>query len=412
MNATERLYYQDSHLTNFKAHVTALVSDERGRPAVTLDRTAFYPTGGGQPSDTGTLGAARVVECINDEASGVLHVVEGDALRVGEEVVGSIDWPRRLDHIQQHTGQHILSQAFIELFGAETRGFRMMERVSEIDVALNDPTDERTERAVDLANRIIWEDRAIRIHHVTAEQAAAMPLRKEQKREGHTRVIEIEGFDMNACGGTHAHRTGEVGVIAVPRWERAKGLTRVEFVAGGRALNDYRQANRTAREVAALFSVGRDDSPASVSRLMEENKNLLRRMRVLEEIAARVEAEELINTSVQKQSDGSRIVTHIFDGRDAESLKRLALAVASHPQSIALLGSRDGDDARLVFARSPDATGDMGALMREACATLNGRGGGRPDLAQGGGRNTESLRIAIEAAARRLSEGERACAPA
>ena len=412
MNATERLYYQDSHLTNFKAHVTALVSDERGRPAVTLNRTAFYPTGGGQPSDTGTLGAARVVECINDEASGVLHVVEGDALRVGEEVVGSIDWPRRLEHIQQHTGQHILSQAFIELFGAETRGFRMMERVSEIDVALNDPTDERTERAVDLANRIIWEDRAIRIHHVTAEQAAAMPLRKEQKREGHTRVIEIEGFDMNACGGTHAHRTGEVGVIAVPRWERAKGLTRVEFVAGGRALNDYRQANRTAREVAALFSVGRDDSPASVSRLMEENKNLLRRMRVLEEIAARVEAEELINTSVQKQSDGSRIVTHIFDGRDAESLKRLALAVASHPQSIALLGSRDGDDARLVFARSPDATGDMGALMREACATLNGRGGGRPDLAQGGGRNTESLRIAIEAAARRLSEGERACAPA
>ncbi len=412
MNATERLYYQDSHLTNFKAHVTALVSDERGRPAVTLDRTAFYPTGGGQPSDTGTLGAARVVECINDEASGVLHVVEGDALRVGEEVVGSIDWPRRLDHIQQHTGQHILSQAFIELFGAETRGFRMMERVSEIDVALNDPTDERTERAVDLANRVIWENRAIRIHHVTAEEAAAMPLRKESSRDGHTRVIEIEGFDMNACGGTHAHRTGEVGVIAVPRWERAKGLTRVEFVAGGRALNDYRQANRTAREVAALFSVGRDDSPASVSRLMEENKNLLRRMRVLEEIAARVEAEELINTSVQKQSDGSRIVTHIFDGRDAESLKRLALAVASHPQSIALLGSRDGDDARLVFARSPDATGDMGALMREACATLNGRGGGRPDLAQGGGRNTESLRIAIEAAARRLSEGERACAPA
>ncbi len=412
MNATERLYYQDSHLTNFKAHVTALVSDERGRPAVTLDRTAFYPTGGGQPSDTGTLGAARVVECINDEAAGVLHVVEGDAPGVGEEVAGSIDWPRRLDHIQQHTGQHILSQGFIELFGAETRGFRMMERVSEIDVALNDPTDERIERVVDLANRVVWEDRAIRIQHVTAEQAAAMPLRKEQKREGHTRVIEIEGFDMNACGGTHAHRTGEVGLIAVPRWERAKGLTRVEFVAGGRALADYRQVNRTARDVAALFSVGRDDSPASVSRLMEENKNLLRRMRVLEEIAARVEAEELINTSVQKQSDGSRIVTHIFDGRDAESLKRLALAVASHPQSIALLGSRDGDDARLVFARSPDATGDMGALMREACSTLNGRGGGRPDLAQGGGRNTESLRIAIEAAARRLSEGERACAPA
>jgi alanyl-tRNA synthetase len=412
MNATERLYYHDSHLTNFGARVIALVSDEQNRPAVTLDRTAFYPTGGGQPSDTGTLGAARVVECINDGAGGVLHVVEGDPPLVGEEVAGSIDWPRRLDHIQQHTGQHILSQAFIELFGAETRGFRMLERVSEIDVALSDPTDERIERAVDLANRVVWEDRAIYIHHVTAEQAAAMPLRKESSRDGHTRVIEIEGFDMNACGGTHASRTGEVGIIAAPRWERAKGLTRVEFVAGNRALNDYRQANRTVREVAALFSVGPDDIPAPVARLMEENKNLLRRVRILEEIAARVEAENIINTSAQKQSDGSRIVTHIFDGRDAESLKRLALALISHPQTIALLGSRDGEDARLVFARSPDARGDMGALMREACTMLNGRGGGRPDLAQGGGRNTASLREAIESAARLLSEEERASAPA
>lgn len=412
MNATERLYYQDSHLTNFRARVTALTSDEHKRPAVTLDRTAFYPTGGGQPSDTGTLGAARVVECINDEAGVVFHIVEGTAPQVGTEVEGSIDWPRRLDHLQQHTAQHILSQSFIELFGAETRSFRIMERVSEIDAALDDPSDERIERAVDLANRVIWEDRPVRVHHVTAAEAAAMPLRKESSRDGHTRVVEIEGFDMNACGGTHARRTGEVGLIAVPRWERAKGLVRVEFVAGNRALADYRQANQTARDVAALFSVGRDDTPASVARLMDENKTLLRRLRPLEEIAARVEAAELIGTAAQKLSDGARIVTHIFDRRDAESLKRLALALISHPQTVALLGSRDGTDSRLVFARSQDAPGDMGALMREASATLDGRGGGRPDLAQGGGRNTEKLRAAIEAATRRLSEDGSASTPA
>ena len=409
---TERLYYSDSHLTNFNARVTDVGRDEQGRAAVTLDRTAFYPTGGGQPSDIGTLGAARVVECVDLGADGVRHVIEGDAPAIGAEVACSIDWPRRLDHLQQHTAQHILSQSFIELFNAETRGFRIMERASEIDVTLTDPSDERIERAVDLANRIVWEDRSVRVRHVTTEQAAALPLRKEPTRAGTLCVIEIEGFDLNACGGTHARRTGEVGIIAVSRWERAKGLTRVEFVAGGRALSDYRRANRTARDVAAIFSVARDESTSSVARLFEENKNLLRRTRALEEIAARVEAEEIINADSVRHTDGSRIVTHIFDGRDAESLKRLALALAAHPRTVAILGSRDGDHSRLAFARSVDACGDMGALMREACAMLDGRGGGRPDTAQGGGRHTEKLEAAIEAATRRLLNAPDAHAPA
>jgi len=291
MNSTERLYYTDSHLTTFRARVIAVADDEQGRPAVTLDRTAFYPTGGGQPSDTGTLGAARVVECVDQESRGVMHVIEGAPPEVGEDVEGRIDWPRRLDHLQQHTGQHILSQAFVQLFGAETRSFRMMEHVSEIDVDLPDPTGERIERAVEVANEIIWANRPVHVHHVTAQQAASMPLRKDSVRDGNLRVIEIEGFDMNACGGTHAHRTGEVGIITVSRWERAKGMTRIEFVAGGRALADYREANRAAREVAAMFSVGRDDSLAAVARLIEENKGLVRRMRTLEEIATRIEAE-------------------------------------------------------------------------------------------------------------------------
>lgn len=405
MNITERLYYTDSHLTNFTAHVIAVITDDeqKGRRAVVLDRTAFYPTGGGQPSDRGLIGAARVVECIDDGAEGVRHIIEGEAPHVGEAVTGVIDWPRRFDHIQQHTGQHVLSQSFIELFGAETRGFRIMDEYAEIDLALADPSDERIERAVDLANRIVWEDRALRVHDVTAEQAAALPLRKEPTRDGSLRVVEIDGFDMNACGGTHARSTGEVGIIAVSRWERAKGMTRIEFVAGNRALNDYRRANRTAREVAALFSVGRDDSPASVARLMEENKTLLRHTRALEEIAARVEAEEICNTHSVRHTDGTHVVTHIFDARDAESLKRLALGVVgTRPRTIALLGARDGDNARLVFARSADAHGDMGILMREACTMLDGRGGGRPDIAQGGGRHTEKLEDAIEATVHRL----------
>jgi alanyl-tRNA synthetase len=192
MSTTERLYYLDSHLTEFDARVEAVARVEGGRFGVRLDRTAFYPTGGGQPSDTGTLDEALVVECVDEEEAGVLHVLEGRAPEVGARVRGRVDWPRRLDHMQQHTGQHILSQAFVELFGAQTRSFRMLERISEIDVALDSPSDERIEQAIELANRIIWENRPVRVRHVSAEEAAALPLRKDSARADELLIIEIE----------------------------------------------------------------------------------------------------------------------------------------------------------------------------------------------------------------------------
>ena len=401
MPATERLYYSDSHLIEFEARVTDKSERVSGWTAVTLDRTAFYPTGGGQPSDTGTLNGARVLECIDAEEDGVLHVIQGRAPELGASVKGRVDWTRRLDHIQQHTGQHILSQAFVSLFNAPTRGFRVMDESCEIDVELTNPTNEAIERAVELANNVIWEDRQITINTATREEAARLPLRKEPSREGELRLIEIEGFDLTPCGGTHAYRTGEVGLIAVPSWERAKGLTRIEFVAGGRALADYRRANKTARTVAGLFSAGRDDAAKLTAHLLEENKELHRRIRTLEEVADRVEADELLAT-ISPNPAGIRIVSRIFDGRDAESLKHLAQALISHSNTIALLASREQEAARLVFARSADTGGDMNALMREACALIDGRGGGKPDMAQGGGRNVERLSEALESVLKSL----------
>jgi alanyl-tRNA synthetase len=406
MSTTERLYYQDSRLLEFDARVIGLSELDDGQIGVTLDRTAFYPTGGGQPTDTGMLGDARVVDCIDAEDEGVLHVIQGPAPEVGDSVHGKIDWLRRLDHLQQHTGQHILSAAFVELFDAPTLSFRVLEHECEIDVELVGATDERIEQAVDRANQIIWQSRPISIRQVTAEEAATLPLRKEPARAGDLRVIEIGDFDLTPCGGTHASSTGEVGVIAVRTWERAKGLTRIHFMAGLRALADYRKANQTAREVAELFSAGRDDSPALVARLVEENKKLKRRVGELEQIACRVEADELLHdsaTTVSKGApDGTRIVAKVFDDRDAESLKQLALALIAHPKTIAILGSRDGDTGRLVFARSSDAAGDMNALMREACTAIDGRGGGKPDMAQGGGKSVEKLAEAIESALEQL----------
>ena len=394
MPVTERLYYSDSHLIEFEARVVDVTDRVSGWTAIVLNRTAFYPTGGGQPSDTGILNGLRVVECIDDGEQGVLHVVQGIAPARGAVVKGRVDWPRRLDHMQQHTGQHILSQAFVTLFNAPTKGFRIMEASCEIDIELSNPTTEIIERAVELANNVIWEDRSITIRNVTSGEAAELPLRKEPAREGELRLIEIEGFDLTPCGGTHAYRTGEVGMIAVRSWERAKGLTRIEFVAGTRALADYRKANKSARETAALFSTGRDDAPQVAAQMLEENKELHRRVRALEELAAEVEAEKLLAGA----RDG--VVMHVFERRDAESLKKLAHALVTHPQTIALLGSRDKDTARVVFARSTDAVGDMSALMRDACAMLDGRGGGRPDLAQGGGKIVSKLSDALEAAAR------------
>ena len=397
MAVTERLYYSDSHLIEFDARVVDVTERVSGWAAIVLDRTAFYPTGGGQPSDTGTLNGARVVECIDDGDNGVLHVVQGMMPSRGAVVQGRVDWSRRLDHMQQHTGQHILSQAFVNLFNAATKSFRVLETSCEIDVDLNNPTTEIIERAVELANNVVWEDRAIEIRNVTSAEAAELPLRKEPARDGELRLIEIEGFDLTPCGGTHAYRTGEVGIIAVRSWERAKGLTRIEFVAGTRALADYRKANRSAREVAALFSTGRDDAPHVAAQMVEEHKELNRRIRVLEELAAEVEAEKLLADASQG------VVVQVFNGRDADSLKKLAHALIAKSGVVALLASRDKDTARLVFARSTDALGDMSVLMREACAMLDGRGGGKPELAQGGGKNVAKLDAALTHALTLLS---------
>lgn len=389
---TERLYYNPAHALEFSAQVLSVIDLDENRAAVELNRTAFYPTGGGQPHDIGTLENAQVLECLEAKNNGVLHIIAGPRPQVGAAVIGRVDAWRRRDHVQQHTGQHILSQAFVSLFEAPTQGFRMGEQVSEIDVALDSPTDARIEQAIDLANNIIWENRAVSVLQVTPEEAARLTLRKDSEREGLLRLISIEGYDLTPCGGTHAQRTGEVGILAVRSWSRAKGLTRIEFAAGQRALADYRRANSTARHVAALFSTGRDETPEAVVRLREDNKRLQRRVRDLEAIAARVEAVQIVAETAPR-ADGVRVVVRIDAERDAEALKALGLALAAEGRVIALLATQtEGQEAaKLVFARSADVNADMNALMREVCSDLNGRGGGRADFAQGGGKAVPGL---------------------
>src|SRR6476646_6326639 len=234
---TKRLYYTDPLLTAFDATVVSNEIED-GRSVVVLDQTAFYPSSGGQPFDTGQLDGTRVVDVVDREDGTIAHVVE-KSLAPGTVVHGDIDWPRRFDHMQQHTGQHVLSAAFDRLSGVKTVSFHLGADVSTIDLA-REVTPKEIAAAEDEANRIVWEDRPVTIRYATAEEAAALPLRKEPVRTGTLRLIDVEGFDLSACGGTHVSRTGAVGLIAVTAWERFKGGHRLEFACGRRVLVRFR----------------------------------------------------------------------------------------------------------------------------------------------------------------------------
>jgi alanyl-tRNA synthetase len=401
---TTKLYWHDSHLTQFSAQVIECFV-QNGHHMVVLDQSAFYPGGGGQPCDMGVLNAARVMAIAMAEDGRMLHQLEGDVpFRVGETVAGAIDWSRRLEMLQQHTGQHILSQAFFQLFGAETRGFRIFEQVAEIDLTLDGSPDELTaaiEQAEELANAVVFEDRAVRLHTVTPEEAAQLPLRKENFNTDCVRVIEIADFDWSPCGGTHAQHTGEVGLIAVRGWERAKRMTRVQFVCGGRALRDYRTANQTATSVARRLSVGRDEALEAVARLLDEHKKLERRARALVELATQAEAQELL--AATPVTPMPRIVLRIFDDRDFDDVKRLAHRLVAEYGVVALLATRTRDMVRLVCARAADLPVAANTLLQPVCEQLGGRSGGTPEFAQGSGTRVAELEYAIAKAVASLT---------
>src|SRR5688500_13050091 len=234
---TQRLYYTEPYRKTFNATVVKAETVD-GLSFVTLDQTAFYPTSGGQPFDTGSLGGAAVTDVIDREDGTVVHVVSGE-LKVGEVVSAEIDWARRFDHMQQHTGQHVLSAAFARLFGVRTESVHMGQLSSTIDLA-REVTPSEVAKAEDDANRVVWEDRPVAIRFATAEEAASMGMRKESARTGTLRLIDVADYDLSACGGTHVERTGAIGAIAVGGSEKLRGGSRVEFLCGNRVVQRFR----------------------------------------------------------------------------------------------------------------------------------------------------------------------------
>ncbi len=403
---TDRLYYADSFLTNFDATVTDIqeLSRANGQSLwrIALDRSAFYPTSGGQPYDTGRLIAtARSGAELTAEIVGV-EEDEGDArvwhhtskpLLAGTPVRGEIDTARRLDHIQQHSGQHLLSAAFVQICGAPTVSFHLGEASSTIDLAIDSLTDAALQQVEALSNQVIAEDRPVAVTVASREQAeawlAAGELRKLPPRSGDLRIVEIADFDRNACGGTHVNSTGQIGGLHLRGAEKVKQGIRVEFVCGLRAMHaarvDFHALTRTAR----LLSVGFRELPEAILRLQAEAKQSAKQMQILTAELAGHRAEELIRQTPIE--GGVRVVRlHLTppDAPDAAYAKLLASKLTARSErTVALLSWKASETAQeaatVIFARSSDLAFDCGTLLRETLATHGGRGGGSKDMAQG-----------------------------
>jgi alanyl-tRNA synthetase len=375
---TERLYYHDPDLREFDATLLDTISYE-GQTALVLDRTAFYPTSGGQPHDLGSFHDVRVLNVVDADDARILHVV--DRAPSTTALHGTIDWTRRFDHMQQHTGQHVLSAAFDHLFGVRTESFHLGTEASTIDLA-RQVTAAEIARAEQEANRIVWEDRPVAIRFAPAEDAAALGLRKDSKREGTLRLIDVEGFDLSACGGTHVTRTGAIGLIAISSTERFKGGSRVTFLCGGRALNGFRSLRDAVAASVRVVSVVPAELPAAIERLQCDVKEQRRQVKEFQERLAAHEADALADAATSLGS--LKLVTATLPGWDVAAIKTIASRIAERPGHIAVLVSEPAPSS-IVIARSAGLALDSGALLKALTAKYGGKGGGRAELAQGGG---------------------------
>ena len=398
---TERLYHSDPYCTAFDAQVIHK-QPHNGRLEVVLDRTAFYPAGGGQPHDTGTLNGADVIQVIERDGT-VVHLLPTESRLPDDRVRGELDWSQRFDHMQQHTGQHVLSQAFVQIADADTVGFHMSGSYSTIDLNRDILSDEDITRAESLANQIVFNDLPISSNFVTPEEARQLPLRKPTALKGSIRIVQVGEIDWSACGGTHVARTGAVGIIKVVRTERRRPETRLTFLCGRRALAHYATLNRMTSDMGRRLTVAVEDLPATIERLQSEAYSNRKEKERLYQSLLDHEAAALATGS---QSVGSvSVVCQVFEGRALDDIRQLASRIASQPDHIALLGLR-GKKAQIVFACGPELDYDMRCLLQESCRLVGGGGGGSPDMAQGGGCDPARLEEALQHAMQLLGAGD------
>jgi alanyl-tRNA synthetase len=376
-----KIFYQDAYIKSFTAQVLDQGKDSDGKYFIVLDQTAFYPTGGGQPHDMGTIENIKVLNV--EEAEGeVRHYLESEFQNVSSPVYGVIDWDRRYDHMQQHAGQHILSASFEQQFGYKTIGFHLGNETLTIDLETADLLESEAVQVEELANQIILENRPIETKWVTEDELVHYDLRKETKVKEDIRLVIIPNFDYNGCGGTHPKATGEVQAIKIVDWERQKKKVRVQFVCGNRVLKQFHKKNKVLMELTKLLNAPEKDMVDAVTRILENSKSMEKELEQSREALLHYEAKSLF----EKGKSENRIISGVFQNRSIQELQKLArIIIAEDEETIVLIVSQNENRLQLVCARGPAETASMKKVIGNALSTINGKGGGSDAFAQGGG---------------------------
>jgi len=396
---TKRLYYDDSYTSRFTARIIERLTHE-DHPAVVLDQTYFYPTGGGQPHDIGTINGVPVTDVLTRKSDmAVIHVL-AQPVEDTDDAACEVDWVRRFDYMQQHSGQHILTQAFVQTANLNTVGFHLSDDTVTIDLDQATVDAQTIETAELLANSILYENRPISARYVQPDDADGVRIRRipDAIATDGLRVIDIGGFDVTACGGTHVSSSGAIGIIKVIKAEKRGDKTRVEFRCGSRALMDYRVKNNALLEASAKLNSGYWEIPQAVERLQEQNREQLARVRALSMRLLEYEAQILIANAAEHGN--TRVIKAVVD-YDNEQTRLLARTLTAQPAVIALIASVGGGSGYLVFARSQELPHNMNEAFQRAGTILSGlKGGGKPDMVQGGCAltDTETLTQALEVA--------------
>ena len=387
---TIRLFDKNPYQTVFDARILR-VKDVDGKYGLIFNETFFFPTSGGQPGDTGHLDEIPVLDVFEEDKK-IIHVVEKE-IKTGSQVHGQVNWLRRFDHMQQHTGQHILSQCFYRHLNAETVGFHLGHLISTIDLNMSNISENQFWVIESKVNVVVFENRDVIVKQQKRENTDHLPLRKVPAGGGFVRVVEINGFDYTACCGTHVRRTGEVGLVKVIDWERYKGGMRVAFVCGHRALMDYHKKSILFKKVGQVLSASKDDIPDVLNLWQEEKKSSAKRIKELLNKTLAFEA-------IQLESQGIwvgdfKIIVHIFENRARDEIQLLAQKIARRSKLIALLGLKNGS-GHVFIVSSPEVNLDVRPLIHIACDRLGGRGGGSATFAQCSCMRPDQLPSALE----------------
>ncbi len=393
---TELLFQNNSYIRQFHSRIKQTIPLPNGSVGVVLEHTAFYPEGGGQPSDHGQINGLPVTD-VYREGTDIIHVMS--ELPPTETVEAAIDWARRFDHMQQHTGQHILSAACHELFGAATVGFHMGAQSSQIDLDLPGFTDEELKSAEQAANELLVRNKAVSIHQATPATLHEYPLRKPPAKDfAAIRLIEIAGIDCCPCGGTHVAATGEIGMIKIRSWERKNNAIRLDFVCGYRALADYHYKNLLIQELSGRLSAPGPQLLAAFDKLLAKADETSRQL-----AAARQELSAQLADNLYRQAEpvkGIKLIAYQLANSSPAEVAGLARQLVSFPATVALLAGVAGDNSKvhLVFSCSPGLNLNMGAILKAALPLIEGKGGGSGTSAQGGGPAVHHAAHALELA--------------